>query len=405
MASDYFLLAFKNLKHRGIRSWLTTLGVLIGIAAVVALISLGAGLKTAVNAQFGVASTEVITIQAGGLNAYGPPGSGAENPLTVKDIEAIEKISTIDLVVRRNLPSGKLEYNDRVIFGYAANVPDGEKRKFVYDELNADILEGRLLKDGDTNKVVLGYNFYADKAGLGKSIEAGDKILLQDKRFTVIGIMEKTGSFINDNLVLVNDEPLKNLMGYGDNVDLIVVKVKDKDLIDKTKLEIEKELRKTRNVDEGEEDFEVTTPEASLETVNQILTGIQIFVIIIATISIIVGAIGIVNTMTTSVLERRKEIGIMKSVGARNSQIFMLFFFESGLIGLIGGIVGIILGVLAGMGGISALNNFLGATTAPQISFSLIFFALLGSFIIGSLAGIVPAMNAAKLNPVDAIRG
>lgn len=405
MFEDFFSLAFKNLKHRGIRSWLTLLGIFIGVVAVVSLISLGGALKMAVSSQFGVSSTEVITVQAGGLNAYGPPGSAVVDPLTVDDLEAIEKLSVVERVVRRNIPSGKLEFNDRAVFGMATNIPDGEDRKFVYDALQAEIETGRLLKDGDSGKVILGNNFYTDKVGLGKKVVVGNTVKIQGKSFKVVGILEKTGSFIFDNLVYMNDKDLQNLMDYGDKVDIIIVQVKDSDLMEKAKVDIEKLLRKRRDVKIGEEDFEVTTPEAALSTVNSVLSGVQAFVAIIALISVFVGAIGIVNTMTTSVLERRKEIGIMKAIGARNSHIFLQFFIEASLLGLIGGLVGAIFGTFVGILGTIALNNFLGSEILPNIDFLLIFLTLVGTFLIGGVAGIIPAMNAAKLNPVEVLRG
>jgi len=173
----------------------------------------------------------------------------------------------------------------------------------------------------------------------------------------------------------------------------------------KTKEDIEKLLRKRRDVKVGEENFEISTPDNMLDTVNGILGGVQAFIVIIASISIFIGALGIVNTMTTSVLERKREIGIMKSIGARNNDIFMQFFIESSLLGLVGGIIGAIFGTLIGILGTSGINSFIGTDLSPSINFPLIFFALLGSFVIGGLAGIVPALNAAKENPVDALRG
>jgi len=176
-------------------------------------------------------------------------------------------------------------------------------------------------------------------------------------------------------------------------------------LMNKAEEEIEKLMRQRRNVKIGEEDFSVTTPEATLETVNSVLGAIQAFIIIIASISIFVGSIGIVNTMTTSVLERKKEIGIMKAIGSRNSQIFMQFFVESGFLGLVGGVLGAVFGILIGYVGTLGINSWLGSEISFQISFPLIFFTLLGSFLIGAIAGIVPAMQAARQNPVEALRG
>lgn len=402
---DYFVLAFQNLKHRGLRSWLTLIGILIGITAIVSLVMLGDGLRMAVLGQFGVSSTEMISVQAGGLNNYGPPGSGAVDPLTMDDLEAIKKIDTVERVLRRNIPSGSLEFNDHIIYGMATNIASGSDRNFMYDVLEIEVETGRLLKDGDDKGVVLGNNFATNKVGLEKEIRIGNKIILSGTEFEVIGILKKEGSLIFDNLVYINEEPLKDLMKYGDKVDLIAVKVKDKDLIEKTKEEIEKVLRKERDVKEGEEDFEVSTPEASLNTINNILGGIQAFILVIASVSIIVGAVGIVNTMTTSVLERKKEIGIMKAIGAKNSQIFLQFFIESGLLGLIGGLMGILLGAFIGWSCINGLNKFLGSEASPVIDYIFIGSVLLGSFIIGSIAGIAPALQAARQDPVEALRG
>jgi putative ABC transport system permease protein len=401
---NYFILAYRNLKKKGIRSYLTLLGICIGILAVVSLITLGNGLKMAVSSQFGVASTELITVEASG-GSFGPPGTDTINPLTTYDLQEIEKLSSVKAAVGRVLITGRLEFNKIAIFGYATNIPDGEDRKFIYDQLEAKSVVGRLLKDGESGKVFLGYNFYADKVGLGKPVVPGNKVSVQGKDFDVVGILEKKGSFIFDNLVFMNEGDLKNLVDYGDNLNFIVVLPTDKEDVGRTKEDIEKLLRRLRDVKVGSEDFTVSTPEASLAQVNSILNAIQIFVIIIASISIFIGAIGIINTMSTSVLERKKEIGIMKAIGATNQQIFMQFFVESGFLGLIGGGIGVLLGVILGYFGIVGINNFIGSEMQPHIDFFLIFFALLGSFLIGAIAGILPAMKAAKQNPVEALRG
>lgn len=401
---NYFILAYRNLRKKGLRSYLTLLGICIGILAVVSLITLGSGLKMAVGSQFGVSSTELISVQASG-GAYGPPGYDTVNPLTTDDLEEIKKLSSVKRAAGRVMAIGSLEFNNEVVFGYASNIPNGEDRKFIYDQIEAKPVAGRLLKDGESGKVFLGYNFYVDKVGLGKPVLPGNKVKIQGRDFEVVGILEKKGSFIFDNLVFMNEDDLQNLMNYGDELNIIVVLPTDKENIEKTKEDIEKLLRRLRDVDVSSEDFTVSTPEASLKQVNSILNAIQIFVIIIASISIFIGVIGIVNTMSTSVLERKKEIGIMKAIGATNQQIFMQFFVESGFLGLIGGGIGAILGIILGYLGIMGINNFIGSDMQPQINFFLIFFALLGSFAIGAAAGILPAMKAAKQNPVEALRG
>jgi len=406
MLSDYFVLAFKNLKHRGIRSWLTLLGIFIGVTAVVALISLGNALQMAVASQFGVSDTEVITIQAGGISGSGPPGTSVINPLTVDDLEAIEKLSSVKIAARQNIESGKLEYNDKVIFGYASNIPSGDARDLIYKQLEPDPVAGRYLKETDTKKVFLGYNFYVNKVGLGKAIVPGKKVLIQDESFEVIGILDKKGSLVYDNIVYMNDKDLEDLFGYGDIIDTIAVQPTDSKKIDETVEDIEKVLRKRRNIGlRDDDDFSVTTPEASMATVNSVLNGVQAFIVIVALISVFIGALGIVNTMTTSVLERKKEIGIMKAIGAKNEHVFFQFFVESGLLGLVGGLVGIIVGTFIGFAGVYGINNWLGAELGLNINFSLILFSLLGSFLIGAISGIVPSMKAANQNPVEALRG
>ena len=405
MNLDYLILALKNLKHRGIRSWLTLLGIFIGVTAVVALIGLGAGLQAAVGAQFGVSSTQILTVQAGGLNSFGPPGSGAVNKLTTDDVDAIERLSSVEIAIPRIISSGKMEFNNIVGFGMAVSVPDGVKRKTAYEVLDTKAEVGRLLKDGDVNKVMVGYNFWSSDDIFGERIVTGKTVLIQDEKFIVVGILEKTGSLVFDNVVMMNEAPLRDLMDYGDDVDVIAVKARSEDVMDRAKEDIEKLMRKRRDVKIGEEDFEVSTPEAMMETVNSILGGVQAFIIIIASISILVGALGIVNTMTTSVLERRKEIGVMKAIGGTNGQIFMQFFFESGMLGLIGGLIGVIIGTLISVGGVIGINSFIGSELSPSVDFMLIGGALLGSFLIGAVAGIAPAMNAAKQNPVEALRG
>ena len=404
MILDMFVLSVKNLKHRGLRSWLTLLGIFIGVAAVVSLISLGNGLQTAVASQFGISLTEVLTVQAGGVSGLGPPGTGAVNPLTTKDLDEIKKLSSVKRAVGRNIVSGKLEYNKRAVFGYATNIPSGDDRKFVYEQIEAKTIAGRLLKEEDSGKILLGYNFYTNSVGLGKAVIPGNTVIIQNKSFQVVGILEKKGSFIFDNVVYMNQNDLESISDFGDKVDIIAVQPTNKEEMDRTKNDIEKLLRKLRDVKEGEEDFVVSTPESSLDTVNQIIGGVQIFIAMVASISIFIGSLGIVNTMTTSVLERKKDIGIMKSVGAKNSHIFMQFFIESSLLGLVGGFIGAVVGEIIGIVGTISINSFVNANVPLSFDIGLLAVTLLGSFLIGGVAGIVPAMHAAKQSPVEALR-
>lgn len=404
MIKDYLKFAINNIMHRKLRSWLTMLGIFIGIASVVSLIGLGEGLRSAINSQFGFLGTDVLSVTASG--GFGPPGTGVVDPLTDKELNAIERVNGVAGVGGRLIESVKLVFNRRIRFGYAASIPDGEARKIIEHIVNMDIQKGRKLEDGDSGAVVLGYGFLEEDNAFGKAILPGSKILLQDREFKVIGILKKKGNFQIDGAVFMNEDDLRNLFNIAkDDYDIIGVQFNENADVKKLTADIEKELRKIRNVREGEEDFSVQSPASILESVNSVILGVQIFVYVIASISILVGGIGIMNTMYTAVVERTKDIGIMKSIGAKNSTIFSLFFIESGFLGAVGGLIGVILGVFIATGLAFVGRLILGSDLiSAQLSMTLILGALLFSFIMGSFFGTLPAVQASKLNPVEALR-
>tara|TARA_B100001971_G_C18256490_1_gene582622 strand:- start:268 stop:1491 length:1224 start_codon:yes stop_codon:yes gene_type:complete len=404
MLKDYFIISIKNLRNRKLRSWLTMIGIIIGIIAVVSLISLGQGLKVVISSQFGDIGTDKLALQASG--GFGPPGTDVVKPLTKDHLEKVKKVNGVKIAAGRLLRNGKLEHDDHVGFGMAATMSEGDGRKLIESALNLEAEQGRLLRDGDSKKVLLGNNFGEENAGFGKQIIVGSKVLIQEKQFQVVGILKKVGSFITDNLVLVEEDDLREILDIDDeDYDIIVMQVNQNADIKVVQENVEKLMRKERDVKKGEEDFTVQTPQAILGQVNSTLFAVQLFVYIIASISIIVGGIGIMNTMFTSVLERTKQIGIMKSIGARNSTIFSLFFIESGLIGSVGGIIGAIFGVIIAMSFAFVGRLLLGSELImAEVSIWLVLGSIFGSFILGSIFGVIPAINASKLHPVDALR-
>jgi len=404
LIKDYLIFSFSNLRSRRLRSWLTMLGIFIGIAAVVSLISLGEGLRFAINSQFGFLGTDILAVTASG--GFGPPGTGVVNPLTEKELDEIKNVKGVEGAGGRLLENVKLTFNRKAAFAYAASMPDGEDRKVIEHVINMKTQKGRILEDSDKGAVVLGSNFLEEDNPFGKAIGPASKIQLQDKEFRVIGILEKKGNFQIDGAVFMNENDLRELVGReGDDYDIIGVRFNENADVKDISQDIEKRLRNIRDVEEGEEDFSVETPASILASVNSVLLGVQIFVYIIAGISILVGGIGIMNTMYTSVVERTKEVGIMKSIGARNSTIFTLFFIESGLLGVVGGIVGSIVG-FAGATGLAFVGKLVlkSELISAQFSFWLIFGAILFAFVLGSFFGTLPAVQASKLNPVDALR-
>ena len=346
MFTDYIRIAIRSLAKRKVRTYLTMIGIFIGIAAGVSLIGLGQGLRVAITSQFGFLGTDILSIQASGVNFAGPPGSGAINPLTSDLVDKLEKINGVDMVFGRYIDTGTMEFNDKQAIGFAASVPRGNKRKAFEEMTNLETVQGRLLRDDDVKAVVLGNDFSKDSI-FGRGINSGDKVLINDIQFKVVGILEKKGSFTVDQAVLMNEQTMFDEIGTDeDEISVIAIKVKDENQIEEIQVKVEELLRKERDVKEGEEDFQVQTPQAMLESLDQTLFAVQLFITIIALISLLVGGIGIMNTMYTAVLERTKEIGIMKAIGARNSTIFTLFFIESGFLGMVGGIIGIILGMI-----------------------------------------------------------
>jgi len=405
MISDYFLLALNNLKKRGLRSWLTILGVFIGIAAVVALISMGAGLRTAITGQFGSLSIDTLTIQNKG-SGLGPPGSTVIEKLNKNDKKIIENIRGVDFVIPRLIRVGKLEYNGISGFGYGADLPEEkEALNFIYSSFDVEAESGRLLQPGDRGKIMLG-NFFAETNDFEKNFRVGSKVWINNRLFEVIGILEKSSNFQLNAIVFFMNDDMEDLFNTGeDEYDLIIAKIQNKNQIEEIAKKIEDKLRKDRNEKLGEESFTVETPIQALESVNNILDIVNIIVIGIAMISLIVGGVGIANTMYTSVIERTSEIGIMKAIGAENKDVLMIFLIESGLLGLVGGIVGAILGLGIALGASSVASQALGADLFQiTISYPLLLGAISFSFFVGILSGILPAIQASKLKIVDALR-
>ena len=403
MIREYFNIVVKNLARRKLRSWLTLIGIIIGISTVVSLISMGEGLRFVISSQLSNLGTDKLIVEASG--GFGPPGSNVVKPLTTNDLEKISGINGVKIAVGRIIKPCKISYNNHLEIGMAANIPDGDERKIVEETLNLKAEKGRLLKDGDKNKVVLGHK-YIDKDLFGKKIDIGSKVSINGNYFTVIGILKKLGNFMMDSIIILNTDDMQNTFSIDKNsLSMIIVKVEKNANMKRVKEDIEKTMRKQRNVKKGNEDFTVQTPEAMLDKVNSILFAVQLFIYIIAGISIVVGGIGIMNAMYMSVVERTREIGIMKAIGAKNSTIFSLFFIESGIIGAFGGAIGIAIGA-----GIAYLFTIIGKKMlgtnliSMHLTTSLVVFSLIGSFLIGSIFGILPALKSAKLNPVEAIR-
>ena len=404
MIQEYASMAIANLKKRGVRSLLTLLGVFIGIAAVVSLISLGSGLQNAITGQFASLDPDKLLFQNADTG-FGPPGSTAIVKLNSHDVEIIKEVNGVDAAVERQIRVVEVELNDKSSYHYVANIPEDDKsRDIIYDSMNIHTQEGKLINGNDHGKVVLGNNF-ADEHLFGKQIKVGSTITIQGESFKVSGILEKAGTFQVNSVILMTQQDLEKTLKIKDEIDMIVVQVEDQDELSKVSEDIKSAIRKDRSLDLGEEDFSIQTPEQAVQTINTILVAIQIVISGIAAISLFVGGIGIANTMYTSVLERTKEIGTMKAVGARRKDILFVFLTESAVLGLVGGVIGAIIGLtLAFLVAFGVQSAFEGLNFTVAISYPLLSLSILFSLVVGVISGILPAIQASRLNPIEALR-
>jgi len=401
MIQDYFKLAFQNLRKRKLRSWLTILGIFIAVATIVILLSLSLGLEQAVEEQFRLIGTDKFFIQPRGQ--AGAPGAGGAISLTEKDVEEIEKVRGVKEVSYFIGENVKIEFKGQTRYYIIAAFPrDGLD---IFEETTSiEVDRGKDLKFARRGDVALGSLYYSGNL-FKRPIEPGDKIEINDQEVKVIAIMNPLGNPQDDQNIYMFLDTYEELFGKAERVDAIYVQIQPGEDIREVAERTEKELRDFRNVDERNQDFTVSTPEEFLDAFSQILDILTGFLIGIGAISLLVGGIGIANTMYTSVLERQKEIGTMKAVGARNKDILLVFLIEAGLLGLVGGILGILIGIVVGETIEIIATQAIGSDILRAVfPWYLILGALLFGFLIGSVSGLLPAKQASKLKPVDALR-
>jgi putative ABC transport system permease protein len=402
MIQDFFNLAVKGIKDKGVRSYLTMIGIFIGIAAVVSLISLGQGMQQAINKQFELLGTDVIIILPGsGFETFGT----ATSKLTQHDLDLIRKIQGVELAGGIAFKSAKVKFKGETKYTWIAGIPKDETQDVLLEGTGVTITEGQeRFKQSDKYKVAIGY-LIGKGDFFKKKVDLGDEIEINDQKFEVIGKVSQIGNRQDDFTLWIPLETAKELFGIKDEFYEIIARSKAGHDVSKVANRIKEKLRKDRGLKEGEEDFSVQTMEQIRESVSMILDAVRYVLIGIAAISLLVGGVGIMNIMYSSVLERTQEIGVMKAIGARNSDILILFLIESGILGMVGGAIGCSLGI--GMS--KAIEIFsaeeLGSKILQaSISLELILGALAFSFIVGCLSGILPARQASQLRPVDALR-
>ena len=398
---DFLRISIRSIIHKGIRSWLTMIGIFIGIAAVVSLISLSDGMQKAINEQFELLGANIIYVTPGSI--YGP--GGGTSMLTKHDLDLVKRVHGVDLAGGYSSKIAKVKFKNEVRYTWISGIMTDESQDILLEQTGIRIVKGQeKFKPNDRYKAAVGYLIWNDKFFDG-AVDVNDNIFINDKKFEVVGLVSRIGNRQDDSSIWIPMDTAKELFGIQDEYMAILARVKGSYDVNKVAENIKKKLRRDRRQKKGEEDFQVMTTEQVRETVNSILLVIQIVVIGIAAISLIVGGVGIMNSMYTSVLERTREIGVMKAIGARNSDIMLLFLIESGIIGLVGGIIGCLIGVGLAKGvEFVATQELSTAILKASITPGLIIGALIFSFMVGCISGLLPAKGAAEMNPIDALR-
>ena len=409
---DIFKLSLSHVKKSKLRSWLTIIGIVIGVAAVVAIVSIGEGMKENVANRLKSLGADLITVSPGYSRASGGGFEGGRGGgsttinLTDRDANAIKQVPGVLYV--NGMVSGRsdmkigTEKTSVSITGIDLNT----WRSMVTTELEA----GRYLQPGDSNAVVIGYSLahetFLEPISLNKPVTIGGK------NFKVVGIFIQSGGGFgggSDNSIYMSDDYARGVITTNisrNTFTSIMVKVTDPNLADKVATDIITKLMSSRHVNPRTRDFTVTALASIQQQVEAVVQSISLFLTAIAAVSLIVGAVGIANTMFMSVMERTRQIGLLKSLGATDGEVTELFLMEAGLFGFTGGILGIITGVLISVTisavGLRAIGpgGAMNAVVTPQ----LVVFALIFSIVIGIISGVAPARSAAKMNPVDALR-
>lgn len=446
-------IALSMVKANKLRSWLTIIGVIIGIASVMAIVTTGEYFEKEVtetlegfggdtitivastpfhitdeefvienledpeeSSEYSGVSSEIIIETDRGkketetdMSDYLESDSIEEAELTKMDVFALRSIPAIEYINVNVEKDAELKFGGESTWVWVKGVDPGVWPRISKKELE----QGRMLKAGDRNVVVLSNELA--KESFGKEIRLNQMILLNGKSYRVIGILEESGGLLGgftglfgssvympyqDVYSLASDEDLPERETYS-SIELKLYKGAD---YSSSIQEIENKLRISRRVNEDTQDFYVNSNREAIEGVRKLINGLTAFLAFIAGISLLVGSTGIANTMFTSVLEKTKEIGIMKAIGAKNRDIMLIFLCNSAMISLVGGIIGILLGTAAVQAVLLFLSIRMNVPFEFALSLKAAFVATFVSILVGLIAGLVPAKNASELKPVDALR-
>jgi putative ABC transport system permease protein len=389
------------------------LGIIIGVFAVLVMIGIGDGVKSQVSSQVSSLGTNILTVTSGQISSNSSAKNGQQqkssgggfniastvgsSTLTAKDVKTIENTKNVTAAAPFNVVSSVVTYNDLstsspFISGTTPNYADIRQLKIQNGEFFTT-------KDSDTaaNVAVLGadtkQNLFGDADAMGQ------QIVIRGQKFTVVGVVKKSdaGSGFgasSDDIVYIPITAADKISGSS-QIFRILVQVNNAENISSTQKDIQAELKANHG---GQEDFSVLTQQDLLSTFNTILDLLTAFVVAIASRSLLVGGIGIMNIMLVTVSERTREIGIRKAIGATSGNILSQFLIEAVILSVIGGLLGLLLSYLAGL----LVKRFAGIT--PVFSVKALVLALGVSLFVGVVFGVAPAIKAARKRPIQALK-
>lgn len=404
MIRENFKMALRSIAANKLRTALTMLGIIIGVSSVSLVFAIGDGVRNAVTAQVSEFGTNVIQVNPGqAVTEDGDGGGGMTNfasalgasTLTEKDVATIRSISGVYAAAPVSLVSGVPTFDGKPITGAFLYATDDQ----FDDSIKTEVVKGRFLAATDTDKVVIG-GTTASKT-FGDQDPIGKEIKIRDKMFTIVGVTKKPdedSKTLGPGLDAVVFLPLsagKEFNNGSININEIDVKTTSLDNIDSVQDEIKKQLKVNHG---GEEDFSVLDSEEQLKIFDQILGIVTTFVAAIAGISLLVGGIGIMNIMLVSVTERTHEIGLRKALGATSGMVLSQFLIEAIVLTLMGGLIGLGFAYLYGIA-VEKLANI-----QPVFSVEAVGVAFIISVVVGVIFGIAPAIKAARMKPIDALR-
>jgi putative ABC transport system permease protein len=403
---------FTSLSANKMRTGLTILGIVIGVAAVIAMLAIGQGAQNSITSSINSIGTNLLFVSAGAQSRFfGGGGNVVRNirQLTMADAQALmdplqaPAVEAVAPILQGNVSaSANGQTTTTAIYGVTSD---------YFSMRNEQVSEGTIFSDQQVSiharVVVVGPDLATTLFGRTTNL-VGQSIRINGQTFTIIGVLQsKGGSSLgsSDNQAIIplttaRDRVIKRA---GTTVDSIYVQATNAEAVSEASTQISNILRQRHHVAVDKEDFSIFNQQDLAQTASSIIGVLTIFLGGIAAISLLVGGIGIMNIMLVSVTERTREIGLRKAVGARNRDIMIQFLAESSFLSLLGGLIGILFGWLISLI-IGQIASASGTALTPAVSLNSILLATLFSIAVGLFFGIYPARRAARLEPVEALR-